>query len=77
MAFRAQDIWRNDLTFLDKNLWKILFSFSGEILSDVNFTFIFNTKFQNELLNSSSNAFRTMEDKIRVSVSTSFFEVIY
>ncbi|KAM7429289.1 hypothetical protein ABFA07_019837 [Porites harrisoni] len=44
----------------------------GEILSDVNFTFIFNTKFQNELLNSSSNEFRTMEDKIQFSVKLQF-----
>lgn len=60
-----------------KNILKNFVSFSGGILSDVNFTFIFNTKFQNELLNRSSNEFRTMENKIQFSVSTSFFEVIY
>ncbi|CAH3022246.1 unnamed protein product [Porites evermanni] len=44
----------------------------GEILNDVNFTFIFDTKFQNELLNSSSNEFRAMENKIRFSVKLQF-----
>ena len=44
----------------------------GEILSDVKFMFLIDTAFESELLNGSSNAFKTMEEKIRSSVSRGF-----
>ncbi|XP_073230384.1 uncharacterized protein [Porites lutea] len=44
----------------------------GEILSDVKFMFLIDTAFESELLNSSSNVFKTMEEKIRSSVKHQF-----
>ena len=49
----------------------------GEILSDVKFVFLIDTTFESGLSNSSSNKFKTMEEKIRLSVSRSFSASYY